>query len=378
MLQLIKRLFRRAPAPAATPLQASASASAPKLSRGTPRDQPVAETPAAPVAMPFGLFDSLASLRPREIDHGQVRKLSERIIDELATSDVVLPPSPVMALRVSVFLKKGDVDTNELVKLIGQDVSITAKVLQAANSALYAPAREIDTVRGAVTQMGTKSVSTLVLAEATRSMFDPGARAMPDTYRQLGSRLFHDAATASHGAGALAISVGRGRIDRLFLSGMLHDIGKPLALRLLGGVTKDCGTLEADMLDAVLEDVHVETGRSLMRRWELPEALIGLCEHHHDTEVDAGPDADDLHVLRVASGLVAHLRGALPGELHGQVLHSMNALKITPDHARVLVNESREHSRVVVASYGLDNTHAFVAPAAPAARGSNTRTAANR
>ncbi len=368
MLGLFKRLFGRAHAPAIAPAPVR-----PKLSRGTPASQPVAvaptDTPApAPV---FGLFDGPASLRPRQIDHAKVRETAARVLAALDQNEAVLPPSPVMALRVSVFLKKGDVDTNELVRLIGQDPSITAKVLQVANSALYSPAREIDTVRAAVTAMGTKSVSTLVLAEATRSMFDPGARQMPDAYRQLGARLFHDAATASHGAGALAIATGRGRIDRVFLGGMLHDIGKPLALRLLGTIAREGSTLEPDMLDAVLEEVHVAAGRHLMHKWELPEALIAMCERHHDEDLGSGADADDLHVLRVASGMVAHLRGAAPGELHAQVLHSMNALKITPDHTRVLVNDAREHSRVVVATYGLETHLAFVSAQSPTARHSS-------
>jgi HD-like signal output (HDOD) protein len=372
MLQKFKRLFGREPAPAAKGRAAVAGApSAPaKLSRGTPTSQPLAREAGAPAALPFSLFSSPESLRPREIDHGQVAALAERLLAGLGTSEVVLPPSPVMALRVSVFLKKGDPDINELVRLIGQDPSMSAKVLQVANSAMYAPAREIDTVRAAVTQMGTKAVSTLVLGEASRSMFDPGARTMPESYRQLSGRLFHDAATAAHVAGALAMFVNRGRIDRVFLGGMLHDIGKPLALRLLAA--RDGQPLEGDMLDAVLEAVHVEAGRQLMQRWELPEGLVGMCQHHHDEEIDAGPDGEDLHILRVASGAVAHLRGAAAGELHPQVLHSMNALKVTPDHTRVLVTDAREASRVVSSSYGLD-AHAFATPGAPVARASQSR-----
>jgi hypothetical protein len=125
------------------------------------------------------------------------------------------------------------------------------------------------------------------------------------------------------------------------------------------------------MLHAVLEAVHVEAGRQLLARWELPEGLIGLCVHHHDEVVDPGADGEDLHVLRVASGVVASLRGAPPGDLHAQVLHSMNALKVTPDRTRVLVTDAREASRVVSASYGLD-AHGFATPGAPVARASQT------
>ena len=368
MLQKLKRFFGREQ-PVATRAHATlaeARAAPARMSRGTPASQPIA-TPVAVPAMPFSLFTSPESQRPRQVDLGQVEALATRLLHELQVTDVVLPPSPVMALRVSVFLKKGDPDVTELVRLIGQDPSMSAKVLQVANSALYAPVREIDTVRAAVTQMGTRAVSQLVLGEASRSMFDPGARAMAEVYRQLSARLFHDAATASHVAGAIAISVNKGRIDRVFLGGMLHDIGKPLALRLLAA--HEGKPLEGDLLDAVLEAVHVEAGRQLMQRWELPDGLVGLCTHHHDELVEPGSDGEDLHVLRIASGTVAHLRGAAPGELHAQVLHSMNALKVTPDHTRVLVTDAREASRVVSASYGLD-AHGFATPGPPVARAS--------
>jgi HD-like signal output (HDOD) protein len=377
MLQLFKRLFKREQPPVVEAKVAPAST--PKLSRGTPAVQPVASDlppPPKTPSTPFLLFTGPESLRPRQIDPARVLEMGATLLEQLRSSDVVLPPSPVMALRVSVFLKKGDPDINELVRLIGQDPSMSAKVLQVANSAMYSPTRPLDTVRAAVTQMGTKAVSALVLGEATRSMFDPGARAMSESYRQLAGRLFHDAATSSHLAGALAISSNKGRIDRVFLGGMLHDLGKPLALRLLASQEREA--LAPDMLEAVLEAVHVDAGRELMRRWELPDGLVALCEHHHDETVEPGEDGDDLHVVRVASGVIAHLRGAAPGDLHAQVLHSMNALKLTPDHTRVLVTDAREASRVVAASYGLDG-HAFAptaAPATPQVRGTDTRTSA--
>ena len=80
-------------------------------------------------------------------------------------------------------------------------------------------------------------------------------------------------------------------------------------------------------------------------------------------------------MLRVASGVIAHLRGAAPGQVHAQVLHSMNAIKVTPDHTRVLVHDAREHSRMVVSTYGLDSSHGFSVPGAPpASRPSGSRT----
>ena len=275
---------------------------------------------------------------------------------------------PNMAARIMDLLAAPDPDFNRLVQALGQDVAVTAKLLQVANSALHARGEEVETVRGAVLKLGMREVGQLAVGIAGRSLFETESRAEYALFPLCWDRLFHDAMTAAFSAGQLSLSAGAGRSDSAFLAGLLHDIGKPIALRSLASLfvegKLDRGALEGGV-DALLERVHVEIGAVLTDEWALPEYLKAAAARHHEAEIPADRAHDELHIVRVVDGLKAHREGAILDEQRLILRNSAAALRLAPRMLRVCATEHVELAARVTEIFGVADP--LVAAAAHAA-----------
>src|ERR1700751_4946827 len=89
--------------------------------------------------------------------------LREKLADPNA-SVKALPvlPRPFMALREN--LADPNASVKEVVKLVEQDISISAKILQLVNSAFFGLPREISTLNTAVSYLGIDMLQNLVLS----------------------------------------------------------------------------------------------------------------------------------------------------------------------------------------------------------------------
>ena len=77
----------------------------------------------------------------------------------------------------------------------------------------------------------------------------------------------------------------RARVDgeAAFMAGLLHDVGKPIVLK----VTADLGEQYVDVLGPtllrqVLEEHHLDVGIRLAESWRLPKTVLHAIAFHHD------------------------------------------------------------------------------------------------
>jgi HD-like signal output (HDOD) protein len=208
---------------------------------------------------------------------------------------------PSRAAHILRVLDEPDFDIGQLVLIAQRDPVISASILRAANSAAFSGITRIETVRDAVVRLGAQTVAGIATAVTARGLFDAGPSR--SRFGNTWSRLWLHSVTTAFAAGGYAVSSRRGNLERCFLSGMLHDIGKTFVLRALGHPSIEDAVEEKTspaLLAALLEDLHVELGQSMAERWNLPDFVIRACAHHHLTP--AG-DPADLNIVRVVSGL---------------------------------------------------------------------------
>ncbi len=300
MLGWIKRLLGM---PASTRVDAG---------RAPPASQPrpPAPPPSAPDVQGFdwtSLSEFPASERV-EIDPDPFDELPDWIDAVRRKSEASwegLAAFPPIATRIFSLLEHDDFVLQDLVNLIHQDPTITAEVLKAANSAIYARATRTLDIRDAVQRLGAREVAGIAVAASTWSLFDLETRAASDQFGVQARRLWHHSMTCAFTAGWLAMDRGRGSLDRSFLGGMLHDVGKTVALRSVGALIM-AGTfpmISDDKIARVLEAVHTSIGPDAIRRWSLPEFFAHLCASHHGAIDAAQPVEPDFHVVRLVSGM---------------------------------------------------------------------------
>jgi HD-like signal output (HDOD) protein len=261
------------------------------------------------------------------------------------------PPNsfPVLSTRILNLLARPDVDISDLVRLISQDPALSANVLRVANSAALRGLSEIQNVRDAITRMGLRDVTEVAGAMASRSLFSPEARAEYSLHRERWVELFLDATVVAMGAARLAMETRRGRSDRAFLAGMLHDVGKTLVLKSIATLhlrSRETYTFPDPAIDGLLEALHVTVGTEIQKHWSLPSYLVTVCEKHHDTAVPNDPELDEVHLVRVVSGL-RHIdvgQALAPAKI-AQINDSLNALGMNGFQFRAFHTEFKEIAR---------------------------------
>jgi HD-like signal output (HDOD) protein len=219
---------------------------------------------------------------------------------------VELPAFPWVALQVVDLARRGDVGANDLVRLVNRDPVLIARVLRIANSAYANRGIEVTSARDAVIRLGLREVAAAAAAAAARSLF-VADDVLPDPeLAEAGARLWRYALTSALAASWLAMECGADD-GRAFLGGMLHDLGKTIALRRfvrLAAADRLEGLPPAAALGPILEATHVELGERTARAWNLPAAAIRACAEHH--RCPTGPAEDrELHLVRVVSGMAS-------------------------------------------------------------------------
>jgi len=192
-----------------------------------------------------------------------------------------LKPFPVVAQRVMTLLADPDTPVIKVRKAIEQDPALAARLLRVANSALYAPAVACRSVEDAVMRLGSRAVSEIVVSLATLGMFNDAKHGFGAAFR-------------NHCVGVAAVARVLGTewryqgVEHVFLSGLMHDIGKLLAMQVgeIRYEALDPSALAGPDLVHVHERAfagydHAVLGAHVLELWKLPDGIAKVVALHH-------------------------------------------------------------------------------------------------
>jgi len=258
---------------------------------------------------------------------------------------------PTMALQILDMVNQPDLDMNQLIRAISPDPAISIYVLRAANSAMLNRGSQVQDLRRAVFQLGTREVGIIAAGVASKSLYDPFLKAEFEVFGRRWNLMFKNNMAVAMGASQFAFEQQVGRADHAFLAGMFHDIGKTLALRSLARLVLNAEVVPPipdPVVDEVLERVHLEIGCELHHLWGLPEYLVNVCQHHHDKEVAPALEHTDIHILRLVEGLHRLVLDPANVARLDETRQSFQALQLTHRNLqRVWKDIGIQHERVV-------------------------------
>lgn len=203
---------------------------------------------------------------------------------ELVTGSIRLVSLPEVCIRLNEILDEPMVTAAELGHIISQDTSLTARLLKIVNSSYYGFPARIETVSRAVTVVGLRELRGLVIAASAVEMF---ANVPDEILNKV--RFWRHSLYCGVIARLLAEQCHVLHSERLFVAGLLHDIGKLIIAQRLPQETKKIA-LEAESGQhpefEVEQDLlgfnHAEVGGELMQAWNMPETLFESVAYHHN------------------------------------------------------------------------------------------------
>jgi len=239
-------------------------------------------------------------------------------IQDVIASDPALVSLPDVFARICEVLNNPVSTAQEAAQVIGMDQSLSARLLRLVNSAFYGFPTKVDTLSRAVTIVGSRQLTTLALGISVVSMF----RDLPPGLTDVKSVWKHSVAcglAASALAGCAACAPESG--ERLFVAGLLHDVGRLVMYRNLPGFSAEA--LRMARRDKALVRTaelrvfgfdHAALGQALLAEWRFPESLALAVGHHH------GPGRQgwlpDTAIVHVADVVVNAMRMGSSGEYY--------------------------------------------------------------
>lgn len=210
---------------------------------------------------------------------------------ELVTGSIRLVSLPEVCIRVNEMLDEPSVTAAELGQIISQDTSLTARLLKIVNSSYYGFQAKIETVSRAVTVVGLRELRGLVIAASAVETFSN----IPDEILNQ-VRFWRHSLYCGVIARLLAEQCHVLHSERLFVAGLLHDIGKLIIAQRLPTETRmialevDAGyRSEFEVEQDFLGFNHSEVGGELMKAWNMPETLFeSVAYHHNPRQAEAG------------------------------------------------------------------------------------------
>ena len=323
------------------------------------RPQPVVapEPPPAPVAPPPPaptLTDMLRTLiddlgGPQlELDRDQWLDLAERVA-KVAESMPPPPSFPRIATQLLVMTRDPNVDVNDLVGLVQRDGAIASTLVRIANSPAFAPAVPIATLRGAIQSLGIGKVVELVVGSAGRSYYDVASAVELALFPALWQGMFNDALANAFSSGRLALEVPASRGENALFAGLLSDVGRPIALRILATLVRDGLPAPSDaMALATLDEVAPGIGERAIRGMNLPEELMAAC-----IPDPVRPTPDALIARLIASIGAIQRRSPRMWDNAGDARLRAEQLQLDPYVLRSLFAQRLQHVQEAAALFGL-------------------------
>ncbi len=175
-----------------------------------------------------------------------------------------------------------------LASVISRDQVLTAKLLRIANSPFYRSSPEkITSITFAVAILGFNATKNLVLSASLFDLFHDFEEGFKDTVRGVWE---HSIACAV-GSRIIAQYTRYKQPEEMFVTGLLHDIGKivelqfmPEKFREIVKLANDTGMLIGEAEEEILGYTHSYVGKLLGRHWGLSPQIVDSIELHHTPE----------------------------------------------------------------------------------------------
>jgi HD-like signal output (HDOD) protein len=219
---------------------------------------------------------------------------------ELSGTNLELPSYPEVALRVQRVLSDVNADSDRVVRVLGADPVLAARVLTLANSAAINPTgKAVTELRRAVVNLGFDALRSAAMSFALNQLRK--AASYKDIKEQMSKQWEHSTAMAAY-CYVLARKSARFNPDTAMLAGLISGVGK---LYVLTRARRHPVLFGDDVAyQGIVRDWHGNIARALLDNWQIADEIVTAVQTYEEA---AGEPRNTPHladVLAVAAALI--------------------------------------------------------------------------
>jgi HD-like signal output (HDOD) protein len=267
---------------------------------------------------------------------------------ELSTGKVELPSFPDIAMRVRQVLADEAVSPEKVVRVVGSEPALAARLLQLANSAaLNFSGKAVTDLRTAIARMGFNMVRSAAIAFAMSQLKKVDALKGLEEPLDVLWRRSAGVAAMSH---AVARRLAKVNPDTALLAGLLHGIGQ---LYILTRTAKHPELFKNEAVyHNIVRDWHSSIAKALLENWDMAEEIVEAVGNYEDTgRVHEGP-VDLTDVLSVGYLLASYREHPESIELNMQGIAACERMQLDRAGFEKLIQESGDEIAAVQAALG--------------------------
>jgi HD-like signal output (HDOD) protein len=215
---------------------------------------------------------------------------------ELSAGNLDLPSFPEVAARVRRILSDPKSTLEQVVRVVGSEPALAARLLRISNSAsLNRSGRSVTDLRSAINRIGYNMVRSASISFSMAQVRKSGKLAGLERHL---NDLWQRSTMVAAFAYVLARDCTQVNPDEALLTGMMHAIGK---LYVLTRVIDHPELFASEAtLNVIIEDWHASIGKAILENWDLSEAMAQAVGDQSDVSRGGEGPADLTDVIVVA------------------------------------------------------------------------------
>jgi len=249
---------------------------------------------------PFDAEDNISQAQIDDLENPPKPNVRKKILQ----NEVKLPEIPSIVYELNEIMADPMSSAHDITQVVTKSPSLAAVLLRIVNSSFYGFPSKIDSITRAVTIIGTREIGGLALGISTITLF----KGIPKDLVEMFSFLRHSFSCAIISR-ILAAQKMIPQTEQMFVSGLLHDIGRLIvykyfpehAKRLLALAAKS-GELLYQEEEGCLGCKHTEIAKYLLEKWKLPFILENnISYHHHPSNAHDPVRASIVHLADIVA-----------------------------------------------------------------------------
>jgi len=210
--------------------------------------------------------------------------------------DVFVLPEAVT--KIKQIIDDDATSMEDIAEVINYDPAIMSQVLKISNSALYKFPSTITTVTKAIQVIGTRSIYDLVLAYGVASAFKDITPDVVDL-----DQFWEQSVSCALLSKYFAEEVGLKEPEKLFVCGLLHNLGELVLVNLNSEKAKKCASFSSENTPLMLQKKYLgfsyaDISSELLKLWGIPTDIAQIVGKTHVTEHKA--DSNEERIIQLA------------------------------------------------------------------------------